>query len=102
MRRNLKEFRNVKQDGEDDDKHFVEFNVFICENRCFFELTIKTNSYVSLEAKKRKRLSIISIAFSNVFMQFVILLLFSLFSYLIRIVEYTDIITAICMQGRRY
>ena len=65
MRRNLKEFRNVKQDGEDDNKHFVEFDIFIGENRCFFELTIKTNSYVSLEAEKRKRLSIISTTFSN-------------------------------------
>ena len=54
MRRNLKEFRNIKQDGEDDNKHFVEFDIFISENRCFFELTIKTNSYVSLEAEKKK------------------------------------------------
>ena len=51
---NLKELGNVKQDGKNDDKHLVEFDVFICEDRCFFKLTIKTNSDVSLEAKREK------------------------------------------------
>ena len=61
----FKELWNVKQDGKNDDKHLVEFDVFICEDRCFFKLTIKTNSDVSLEAIKRK----IAIYFSAIYLK---------------------------------
>ena len=79
MRRNLKEFWNVKQDGEDDDKHFVEFDIFICENRCFFELTIKTNSYVSLEAERKKETQHY---FNSFFQWFIYALCYSFYYFL--------------------
>ena len=59
MGSDFKEFRNVEENGEENDEAFVKFDVLLRQDGSVTQLTIETNSNVAFKAEIKQAIIVL-------------------------------------------